>query len=62
MQHPINLEEWLDIVTKAENLLKTRRRGFCYMNDPMIPSMLLTSVGIDVHDWMNRYFDYDMYN
>jgi hypothetical protein len=62
MQPPIDLQDWLDIVTKAENLLKTRRRGFCYMNDSSVPGMLMSSVGIDVHDWMNRYFDYDAYN
>ena len=60
----MTLEEWLDIVTAAENMIKVRRGGFVYLESSKFETaqMLLSRVDIDLMDWINRYFDYDFYN
>jgi hypothetical protein len=58
----VPLEEWLSIMVQAENLLRTRRHGLCYINDLTVPGMLMQKVGIDVNTFVNEYYDYDRYN
>lgn len=59
-----DLDEWLEVLVAAESMVKVRRAGFCYLEQSKIPlaSMLCVKIGVNFEEWLNTYFDYDIYN
>ena len=48
----------------AENLVKVRRNGMVYMNQSNleVASSVALSVGVNLTNWLNEYFDYTKYS
>ena len=60
----IDLDTWIERMVVAENLVKVRRNGMVYMNQSNleVASSVALSVGVNLTNWLNEYFDYTKYS
>lgn len=58
-----NIDEWLEIMTAAENMVKIRVNGTVELNAHKLDwaCILTQKAGVDFMDWCNRYFDADLF-
>lgn len=56
--------EYIDIMVCAENMVKEKRSGFCYLRPERFDDcqLLCNKIGIDFMVWLNTYFDYENFN
>ncbi len=57
------LEEYLEILVAAENLLRVRREGFCYRSENReLPQFIADKIGVNMDQFFENYYNLERYS